>query len=92
MLAFLCIGTIWIGGCGHIQENPSEITIQKNGVVHIAEAKKPDYIMHEEGTDQEGLYWDGNSIDWSQYQLDESFQDALIQFTAKTTAKATAHR
>ena len=87
MLAFLCIGTIWIGGCGHIQENPSEITIQKNGVVHIAEAKKPDYIMHEEGTDQEGLYWDGNSIDWSQYQLDESFQDALIQFTAKTTAK-----
>jgi len=87
MLAFLCIGTIWIGGCGHIQENPSEITIQRNGVIHIAEAKKPDYIMHEEGTDQEGLYWDGNSIDWSQYQLDESFQDALIQFTAKTTAK-----
>lgn len=87
ILALLCIGAMLIEGCGGIGLNPSEANIQEKGVVTVAEAKKPDYIMHEKGTDSNGLYWDGNSIDWSQYQLDESFQDALIQFTAKTTAK-----
>ncbi|CVI72594.1 Serpin (serine protease inhibitor) [Clostridiales bacterium CHKCI001] len=87
ILVLLCIGAMLIGGCGGIGLNPSEANIQKNEVVTVAEAKKPDYIMHEKGMDSEEIYWDGNSVDWSQYQLDQAFQNALVQFAAKTTAK-----
>lgn len=87
-LIVLCISAMLIGGCGtQMSLSNTMANIREKQKITVVEAKEPEYIIPQTGTDSYGIPWDGERIDWSQYQLEDTFKGALTQFTARTTAK-----